>query len=216
MTILSTRATGGLLALFFVAALTLSAGTASAATVNTQLSFGSSGPNVSALQQYLATSHTLYPAGIVSGYYGALTQNAVRQFQLANNIPPVGNVGPMTLAKINQLMANGVTVLDPDAPFISNIHTATNQTSATITWNTSDYAFGKMHYDVSPINMYESNSAMTEPQTSGSVLSEQGQLGLHAVTLTNLTPGQTYYYSIESADSTGNLSVTIPSSFVSP
>jgi peptidoglycan hydrolase-like protein with peptidoglycan-binding domain len=213
MTTLSTRAANGLFALFFIAAVTVSAGTASAAPLTTQLGLGSTGANVSALQKYLATSPTLYPAGIVSGYYGQLTRTAVMQFQLANNISPVGNVGPMTFAKINQLMANGVTVLDPNAPIIYSSSVSTTQNSASITWSTNENAFGKVHFDVSPIVMYESSAAMTEPQTSGTVVSEQGQFTSHSITLTNLNAGQTYYYSTEVSDPTGNVSVTLPSSF---
>lgn len=201
-------------ALFFLASFGVSASTAHAASaISRQMSLGSSGASVTQLQTLLATSPTLYPAALVTGYYGPMTETAVAQFQIANNLPPVGNVGPQTLAKLNQLIANNVTVLDATAPFVSNVNVSTNSTNATITWNTSEMAFGKVHYDVSPIVMYENNAAMVEPQTSGTVITETGQTAAHAITLSGLNHGQTYFFSVESSDATGNLSVSLPNSF---
>lgn len=214
---LSSIGIGALLALFLTVLIGISVPSARAATPLTgQMEFGSRGANVSALQTLLATNSSIYPAGIVSGYYGPLTRTAVTQFQIAYNISPVGRVGPITLAKINQLIANNVTSIDINAPFITNVSVATSSTSATINWRTSEFAFGKVHYDVNPITMIESSMSMVEPQTSGIVLAEQSGTITHSLMLNNLTRGRIYYYSIASADPTGNLSVTRPSSFLLP
>jgi hypothetical protein len=205
---------GAFFALFFVASFGFGAQGAHAATINNQMAIGSTGIDVRQLQTLLATSNSLYPAGIVSGYYGRLTANAVAQFQIAYNLPPVGNVGPRTLAKLDQLMANGVTVLDVNAPFITNARSTVNGTSATISWNTSSMAFGKVHFDVVPVIMNESLVSMREPETSGTVSTEAGENISHSLTFNSLNHGQTYYYSIESADETGNLSVILPSAFL--
>lgn len=204
-----------LFALFFVASVGFSA-SAHAATITRQVGVGSTGASVTALQTLLATSHTLYPAGLITGYYGPMTQTAVMQFQIANNITPTGYTGPITLAKLQHLQANNVMVLDPDAPLLSNVRVSTLGSNATITWNTSEMSFGKVHYDVTPITMYDSNSAMTEPLTSGTVVAEQSQQASHSVTLVNLNRGQNYYYSIESEDATGNVSVAMPAWFTMP
>lgn len=47
---------------------------------------GSSGDDVSRLQAFLARDSSLYPEGLVTGYYGALTEIAVQKFQCKNNI----------------------------------------------------------------------------------------------------------------------------------
>lgn len=60
---------------------------------------GSSGGQVTQLQQFLASR---YNNAQVTGYFGALTHQLVVQFQSDNGIPPVGIVGPLTRAKIAQ------------------------------------------------------------------------------------------------------------------
>ena len=71
----------------------------SAATFTSPLNVGSSGGEVSALQEFL--SNKGYLSASPTGYYGPLTQAAVRQFQSANGIAPLGNVGPATRAALN-------------------------------------------------------------------------------------------------------------------
>ena len=61
-----------------------------------------SGDDVSALQAILAADPSIYPEGIISGYYGALTAKAVRKFQERNGIEGLGFVGPKTLEKLNK------------------------------------------------------------------------------------------------------------------
>ncbi|MCL9971914.1 MAG: peptidoglycan-binding protein, partial [Candidatus Pacebacteria bacterium] len=51
-----------------------------AATLERQLEVGMTGTDVSALQTYLAADPTLYPQGLVTGYYGFLTKSAVSNF----------------------------------------------------------------------------------------------------------------------------------------
>ncbi len=71
---------------------------------------GSTGGDVSALQNFLKSQGSdVYPEGIVSGYFGSLTQKAVQKFQEKNGIakpddPGYGTVGPKTRAKINELL----------------------------------------------------------------------------------------------------------------
>ena len=74
------------------------------------LSIGSRGSDVIALQEFLFKDGD-YPADIVTGYYGALTVAAVKSFQVRYGIINYGNpsttgfgsVGPRTRAKINGL-----------------------------------------------------------------------------------------------------------------
>ena len=66
---------------------------------------------VTNLQKFLKAMGTdIYPAGLVTGYYGPLTKAAVAKFQLKYGIvvnastPGYGRVGPKTMAKINELL----------------------------------------------------------------------------------------------------------------
>jgi hypothetical protein len=64
------------------------------------LSLGSSGSEVKALQNYLAEKN--YFSGSATGYFGTLTQKAVKAFQKANGTSPLGVVGPATRALLNK------------------------------------------------------------------------------------------------------------------
>jgi len=72
-----------------------------------QLREGMTGEDVKLLQEILATDPDIYPEGLITGYYGNLTKNAVKRFQKVAGLEQVGNVGPQTLSKINELLAVG-------------------------------------------------------------------------------------------------------------
>ncbi len=73
------------------------------------LTFGSTGDDVTRLQQFLARDASIYPEGIASGYYGTLTQAAVQRWQTKYNIVSSGTpdstgfgvAGPRTAAAIS-------------------------------------------------------------------------------------------------------------------
>ncbi len=70
------------------------------------LSRGSSDQEVRALQEYLKQLGD-YPEGIISGFFGPLTEAAVKRFQQRFGIPNTGVVGPLTRAKLNELLTAG-------------------------------------------------------------------------------------------------------------
>jgi len=73
-------------------------GTGKGISLTRTLSFGSRGEDVTLLQQYLLSKGFL--SVNATGYFGALTQEAVKAFQKANTIEQVGIVGPKTRAKM--------------------------------------------------------------------------------------------------------------------
>ena len=77
-------------------------GTASV-TFTTDLTVGSSGAQVVALQSFLESKgYLVMPAGVAKGYFGGLTRAAVARFQAANGITPAaGYFGPKTRAVVN-------------------------------------------------------------------------------------------------------------------
>src|SRR3989344_4690864 len=78
--------------------------------IENRLRVGSTGEEVRSLQQILASDPTLYPEGLVTGFYGPLTARAVSRFQAKLRLDQVGQVGPLTLAKINEILtAAGVS-----------------------------------------------------------------------------------------------------------
>jgi len=72
-----------------------------------RLQIGMTGEDVELLQEILATDQDVYPEGLVTGYFGSLTRNAVKKFQKIAGIEQVGLVGPKTLSRINQLLEEG-------------------------------------------------------------------------------------------------------------
>ena len=64
---------------------------------------GMTSPDISNLQSVLGQDKTIYPEGLVTGYFGPATENAVRRFQAKYGIAQVGRVGPATRAKLNSL-----------------------------------------------------------------------------------------------------------------
>lgn len=91
-----------------------------AATFDSNLSYGSSGNDVTALQEFLTVQHVY--TGPITGNFYSLTLAAVKKFQSAESISPIsGFVGPITRATINSLLSqqtsnseeNAATSTDP-------------------------------------------------------------------------------------------------------
>ena len=71
------------------------------------LTLGSSGEEVKQLQEYLKQDPEIYPEGLVTGFYGSLTEKAVRKFQEKHGIETLGIIGPKTRTKLNELFTQG-------------------------------------------------------------------------------------------------------------
>ena len=82
------------------------AGTPALSSFNTNLTIGSTGSDVSALQTYLeANGFLVMPVGVSKGYFGPLTKAAVAAWQSANGISPaVGYFGPISRANLNAMV----------------------------------------------------------------------------------------------------------------
>ena len=85
-----------------------------ACSINQNLSFGQKNSSVTCLQEFLR-DHGVYPEGLVTGYFGNLTQAAVIRFQekYTNEVlapfglfSGTGYVGTKTRAKINNILEN--------------------------------------------------------------------------------------------------------------
>jgi peptidoglycan hydrolase-like protein with peptidoglycan-binding domain len=185
--------------------------TANAATLTRQLEQGMSGSDVSDLQTFLAQDSTVYPQGLVTGFFGPLTFSAVSNFQVKNGIASVGRVGPITLALINQQMGNGMSF--GMSPTISGISINASNSGATLNWNTNTNSSAVVYYSTSPIPMQEGSA--TSPVTIGgtSFLVNSNLQTTHTAVLTGLQSNTTYYYVVYVRDGSGNESVTWPSTF---
>ncbi len=183
-------------------------GAQSASALSTSLSAGASGSEVTELQSFLAEDVSIYPEGIISGYYGPLTVAAVQRFQCKQAIvcsgsaatTGYGRVGPATLAKINSLQ--GVSSVpgipntggDAAAPFMTPETVGVSSTTAVIRWSTAEPAL---------------NSVLLGqfwPFYLGTAQSASSGIGMSAnVIITGLQPNRTYHYVRQSVDMAGNV-----------
>lgn len=189
---------------------------ASADTLTRYLSVGMSGTDVSAVQTFLATDPSLYPQGLVTGYFGAFTKGAVINFQVRNSIVAsagsfgAGRIGPATLPVMNVQMANGMSNTTA-APIITSVSVNASRNSAAVNWNTNENAKGLVYYSTSPMTLGEhlnsvdvsGNTAMTDTNLRVS----------QSVSLQNLSANTTYYYLVYTTDQNGNVGVTWPATF---
>mgnify|MGYP001590657326 CR=1 FL=1 len=83
---------------------------------NTDLVKGSRGDDVKRLQELLKGDKDIYPDGSVTGFYGALTEQAVRKFQAKYGLSQVGRVGPATRAKLQEVFSGATPAVPAPAP----------------------------------------------------------------------------------------------------
>lgn len=90
------------------------AGTPTTTTFTKDLTLGSTGSDVTALQTLLVSKGFLtMPAGVSKGYFGSLTKSALAAYQASVGISPAsGYFGPITRAKMN----SSVVVTPPVTP----------------------------------------------------------------------------------------------------
>src|SRR3989344_6422380 len=177
--------------------------TANAATLTRELQVGSTGQDVSDLQIFLAKDATIYPQGLVTGYFGLLTKAAVTNFQVRNGISAVGRVGPITLAAINSQMSG-----DNWSPAINSLNISPSNTSANFSWNTNENSSAVIYFSTSPLSMIEA-SPTTGVTIGGSSLLVHTDLRIsHTATLASLSPNTTYFYVVYVRDGSGNETVT--------
>lgn len=192
------------------------------AAITTSLDFGSTGSDVTELQTYLATNASIYPSGLITGYFGPLTQAAVQRFQIAQGIVSsgtpqstgFGRVGPQTMGVLNILMMGATPVTWDASPTLTYPAIQRTSNSATFTWTTNEPTQGQVYYDTSALRADEATGPRQLPYVSGSyVAGPSGQLS-HSVTIQNLVPNTLYYYLTRAIDNSGNMSMTWPSTFL--
>lgn len=147
-----------------LAALTGGAATGAAVQFNTNLTIGSTGADVTALQQYLVSKGFLQmPVNVSYGYFGPITRGAVARWQAANGIAPaVGYFGPISRAALNGMIVTGGTttgggtVVTCPAGYTCTVNGGTS--SGTITTPGAEGTLSVTSAPVSTGTLYEGDS----------------------------------------------------------
>lgn len=92
------------------------AGGTLASLFSRNLALGDRSDDVKNLQQLLTADKNIYPEGLASGFFGPATLRAVKRFQAKYGLPQVGNVGPQTRAKLNEVFGSVPSV--PAVPIV--------------------------------------------------------------------------------------------------
>lgn len=103
-----------------------STSSSSSYTFNNNLTVGSTGADVTALQNVLISGGYL-ASGLNTGYFGALTQAAVSKWQVAEGITPsTGYFGPISRAKLNGSSSSMTTTTTTTTTGTNTTSTVTN------------------------------------------------------------------------------------------
>lgn len=102
----------------------------SAATIDTDLRYGSKGDQVRILQEFLIAEDLL--SGQPTGNFFTLTLQAVKSYQKSMQLPATGFVGPLTRAAINKTPSATTTVPVPGAASTSSTNPDVAAITATI------------------------------------------------------------------------------------
>lgn len=175
--------------------------------VTTNLKLGSKGDEVKLLQETLAKVPNIYPEGLITGYFGALTLKAVKRFQSENGLDQVGNVGPKTRALLNGIL-NGTTSVGDVGYLVPQINelfsTSTSASSAYVFWTSNKLSTSQLWYSLS-------SPATTTPVA---IISDNNKSLSHSHNIYGLATSTTYYYVVKITDDRGNSATSTEKTFV--
>lgn len=192
------------LALLFSFALVAALPLTASAALYRQLQLGMSGADVSELQAFLALDSSVYPQGLVTGYFGSLTKAAVSRWQSRNGISTVGRVGPQTLAAMNAQMGGMTGIIFPG---FTGVSVVPSSTSATFNISADTAVRAAVHYSTSPVPASE-NEAQGTVTVGGIQAPVSNTLSTsHSITTGLLQPNTLYYYIIHIVNADGKSSV---------
>ena len=197
---------GGLLAL----AIFLMSFSIAEAAVGVTLEPGNTGSAVRQLQTELSADPSIYPEGLVTGFYGPLTQAAVERLQCRLGIVCGGTVattgygrfGPRTLAAVNASSGIGGSD-DVRAPIMSVESVSTVSTGATVAWTTNEPSFSRVMWSTTFPFLYASAASTADANFDIA----------QTVSISGLQSGTTYFYVRESVDASGNVMLSTARTF---
>jgi hypothetical protein len=155
----------------------------------------------------VATSTTSYESSNGKVYFHHVKLNnltaSTTYYFLAQSTDEDGNVG--TSSQQSFVTGSNPAPADTTSPVITNVQATTTSSTATVTWSTNEVANGKVWYGTTtPVTL-----SLPTLSVSSSTLATS-----HSLSIAGLATSTTYYYSVVSADGSGNSSTVTGGSFV--
>ncbi len=98
---------------------------------------------------------------------------------------------------------------------MSVVSLQTNRTGVTVNLATDEFAQSQVFYDTQPLRLAEATRHAEQPYVSGvGVADNASARNAHSLTVSGLQPNTIYYYLTRVVDRSGNVSMTMPSSFI--
>ncbi|TSC70808.1 MAG: g-D-glutamyl-meso-diaminopimelate peptidase [Parcubacteria group bacterium Gr01-1014_46] len=171
------------------------------------LRLGSRGDAVKVLQSQLSKVPNIYPEGLITGYFGTLTERAIKKLQGENGLEVVGIVGPKTRELLNKISKNSLFAMATNyivTPQLFVIESSSNSpTRGYVFWTANKNVKSEFWYSnttpvasTSPANFFVNNLSFT-----------------HSVNLPGLSTSTTYYYMIKITDERGNSATSTERNF---
>lgn len=155
------------------------------------IKFGMVSADVKVIQTVLATMPAIYRAGLVTSYFGPLTEQAVKNFQTKYALPSTGIVDSATLAKINDLID---LIKIPIISAVSAKNTKGNST--TLSWTTDKPATTQVFYSTG-VPLFSGAGSTFFVKSSDLSL-------LHEVEIDHLATSTLYNYLVVSVNATSD------------
>lgn len=204
-----------------------------------QLRRGVKNQEVTNLQEFLSQFPDIYPEALVTGFFGPLTESAVKRFQKKHGIEQAGEVGPKTRFRINELLTEGAgksgkippgllrapgiqkklaTTTPPEGDDDDDDGDDVDTTAPVISGVSAvDIATSSASiiWDTDEMADSKVNYALTSPVSTATTtdVSADTDVESHSIGLTGLSASTTYYYIVESSDPSGNTSTSSEQSF---
>lgn len=169
--------------------------------IERKLTLGSVGRDVEVLQRLLGSDMTIYPEGLITGFFGNLTKKAVQVLQERIGLEPIGSVGPKTLAFFDNILAG---------PTPSLLFAAVGGSSSVLNAPTSLTASAVPNQSVQlgwyDTNTNESGYKIERSQSALINFVTVATTGINAASYTDagLAFSTTYYYRVRAFKKSGN------------
>ena len=182
----------------------------------TSLYRGLRNSDVATLQRFLI-KRGLLAADNATGFFGNITEQAVKQFQASQGLPATGYVGPLTQGVLQNFAQPPSQQASPPLPTPTGItlNSLSSKIEA-ISWTTLTPSFASVEYKTTPF-VGNTKQGFLFPLSSMSATNYTKVLSTrNDLCITDLSPNTLYYVRTWNKDAAGQETVSSPFTFTTP